>query len=177
MDDRQLQERAAGIKMIILDVDGVLTDGRTFIDENRVEAKAFSYRDGFGIYMARKAGLRFGIITGKKSAIVDLRAEQLGIEEVHQGLENKDVALKDIMNRNGFVTEDVAFMGDDLFDIPVMRLVGLSAAPADAAVEVKEIAHWVATCNGGYGAVREFVELVLKAKGIWEEARRQFTGE
>ncbi|NQU04459.1 MAG: HAD hydrolase family protein [Calditrichaeota bacterium] len=175
MDERQLQAKAAEIKMIILDVDGVMTDGRTFVNEQRIEAKAFSYRDGFGIYMASKVGIKFGIITGKKSPIVELRAEQLSIEEVHQGFENKDVILADILKRNGLNYNEVAYMGDDLFDIPVMRVVGLSATPADGEDEVKVVADWVAPRNGGHGAVRDFIKLILKAKGIWEEAKQLFT--
>jgi len=175
MDEQQLQAKAAEIKMIILDVDGVMTDGRTFVNEQRIEAKAFSYRDGFGIYMASKVGIKFGIITGRKSPIVELRAEQLGIEEVHQGFENKDVILEDILKRNGINYNEVAYMGDDLFDIPVMRVVGLSATPADGEDEVKAVTDWVAPRNGGHGAVRDFIELILKAKGIWEEAKQPFT--
>ena len=177
MDNVLLQTKAAAVKLIVLDVDGVMTDGRTYIDENCIETKVFSYRDGFGIHLATRIGVRFAIITGKKSPIVDLRAEQLGIEEVHQGFENKGNVLKDIMARNGLGAEEVAYMGDDLFDIPAMRLAGLSAAPADAANEVKDFVHWVSACNGGCGAVRELIEMILRAKGKWEEARKLFTGE
>ncbi|MCF7811437.1 HAD hydrolase family protein [bacterium] len=172
---QQLQAKAEKIKMIILDVDGVMTDGRTFVNEQRVEAKAFSYRDGFGIYMATRIGLKFGIITGRKSPIVELRAEQLGINEVHQGFEDKDIILKDILERNGVKLEEVAYMGDDLFDIPVLRLVGLSATPADGEDEVKEVVNWIAPRKGGHGAVRDLIELILKAKGLWEEAKRHYT--
>ena len=119
MDWQQIQRKAKLIKMIILDVDGVMTDGRTFVNEQRIEAKAFNYRDGFGIYIATRVGIKFGIITGRKSPIVELRAEQLGIEEVHQGFEDKDVILMDILERNGVKPEEVAYMGDDLFELNV----------------------------------------------------------
>jgi 3-deoxy-D-manno-octulosonate 8-phosphate phosphatase (KDO 8-P phosphatase) len=175
MTDKELEQRAAGIAMIVFDVDGVMTDGRTYIGSDGVETKAFDIRDGFSIVMARRAGLKFGLITGLMSPLVEIRAGRLGIEEVHQGFVDKDVVLQGIVARNNLTAEQVAYMGDDLFDIPAMRLAGLSAAPVDAAPEVREAADWIATQRGGRGAVREFIELVMKAKRVWEEAYKFYT--
>ncbi len=174
MTDNKLKIQASKIKMIVLDLDGVMTDGRTYINTDGVESKAFDIRDGFGIVMAKHAGLKFGIITGLMSSIAEKRAEMLGIEEVHQGFVDKDVVLRGILDRNGFEADEVAYMGDDLFDIPAMKLAGLSAAPVDAQPEVKEIADWVSERGGGRGAVRDLIELVMKAKGIWEETYRMY---
>ena len=160
--------------MIILDVDGVMTDGRTYINADGVEAKAFDIRDGFGIVMAKRAGLRFGIITGLMSPIVEQRAGMLGIEEFHQGFTDKDVVFRGILDRNGFEADEAAYMGDDWFDIPAMKLAGLSAAPTDAQPEVREAADWVSERGGGRGAVRDLIEMVMKAKGIWEEMYRMY---
>jgi len=175
MTREELEKRAALISMIVLDVDGVLTDGRTYINSDGVEAKAFDIRDGFSIVMARRAGLKFGIITGLMSPIVEIRASKLGIEEVHQGFIDKDIVLQGIIERNSLNSQRVAYMGDDLFDIPAMRLAGLSAAPVDAAPEVLEAADWISSLRGGRGAVREFIELVIKAKGQWEESYKFYT--
>lgn len=175
MKDEDLRHCALKVKMIILDVDGVMTDGRTFINTEGVESKAFDLRDGFGIVMARKAGIKFGIITGLASTIVKYRAEQLGIEEIRQNFLDKDIALEEIAKKHDLDYAEIAYMGDDLYDLPVIRLVGLSAAPSDAMQEVKETVDWVSSHKGGRGAVREFVELVMKAKGIWEDAVRRYS--
>lgn len=175
MKDEDLRHCALKVKMIILDVDGVMTDGRTFINTEGVESKAFDLRDGFGIVMARKAGIKFGIITGLASTIVKYRAEQLGIAEIRQNFVDKDIALEEIAKKHDLDYDEIAYMGDDLYDLPVIRLVGLSAAPSDAMQEVKETVDWVSSHKGGRGAVREFVELVMKAKGIWEDAVRRYS--
>lgn len=177
MNSGDLQHRTAKVKMIILDVDGVMTDGRTFINTEGVESKAFDLKDGFGIVMARKAGIKFGIITGLASPIVRYRAGQLGIEEIHQNLVDKDIALEEIAKEYNLDYSEIAYMGDDLYDLPVIKLVGLSAAPSDAMPEVKEAVDWVSSHKGGRGAVREFVELVMKAKGIWEDAVHLYSKE
>jgi len=174
MADREVESRAAKIRMIVLDVDGVMTDGRSYVNSDGVEFKAFDIRDGFGIVMARRAGLEFGIITGLMSPIVERRAEQLRIDEVHEGFIDKDLVLKEIISRNNMDASEVAYMGDDLFDIPALKLAGLSAAPADARPEVIKEADWVSSSDGGRGAVRELIEMIMKAKGIWDDNYRKY---
>ncbi len=177
MADREVESRAAKIRMIVLDVDGVMTDGRSYVNSDGVEVKAFDIRDGFGIVMAKRAGLEFGIITGLMSPIVERRAEQLRIDEVHEGFIDKDLVLKEIISRNNIDASEVAYMGDDLFDIPALKLAGLSAAPADARPEVIEEADWVSSSDGGRGAVRELIEMIMKAKGIWDDNYRKYDKE
>lgn len=168
--------RAKLIKMIILDNDGVFTDGNVYINIKGEEAKSFFIRDGFAVIMARRLGLEFGIITGLLSPIVEYRAAQLGITEVHKGFMDKVQQLEDILSRRRLDPIEAAYMGDDLFDIPVMRKVGLSAAPADAYPAVRTAADWVSTYPGGRGCVREFVELILDAQGKWDAVVQEFTG-
>lgn len=168
MTTEELNKRASKIKMIILDVDGVMTDGRVYISADGVESKSFDIRDGFAVVFAKRHGLKFGIISGLKSPIVDRRAAQLGIEEVHAGFHDKKTELEDILRKHNLKEEQVAYMGDDLLDLPVIRRVGLSAAPADSRPEVIEKVHWVSNYPGGRGAVRELIELVMKSQGTWE---------
>jgi len=170
----EINRRAGKIKMILLDVDGVMTDGRVHLDANLVESKAFFVRDGFGILLGRKAGLEFAIITGLLSPIVEKRAQVLGIKEVHYGFIDKAEVLADILSRRQLSPSEAAYMGDDLFDLSVMRLVGLTGAPRDAHPEVRAEAHWVSQYDGGRGAVREFIELVVKARGQWEQMLGEF---
>jgi 3-deoxy-D-manno-octulosonate 8-phosphate phosphatase (KDO 8-P phosphatase) len=174
MELDKLSGKAALIKMIVLDNDGVMTDGKVFISAQGIESKAFAIRDGFGVVMARQAGISFGIITGLLSPIVEMRARQLGILEVHQGFTDKLERMRDIVNRHELKPEEVAYMGDDMFDLPVMRYVGLGAAPADAHPLVAEGADWVSAYKGGEGAVRELIELILKARGQWDWALKTF---
>ena len=168
MDIQEINERASRIELIALDNDGVLTDGRVYINTDGIESKAFDIRDGFGIVLARRAGLKFVIITGLKSPIVEVRAKMLHIDEVHQGFVEKDDVLRDILKKHNLSLEQAAFMGDDLFDLPALRIAGLSAAPADAHPGVKAEVHWVSSKRGGRGAVRELSELIVKARGQWE---------
>jgi 3-deoxy-D-manno-octulosonate 8-phosphate phosphatase (KDO 8-P phosphatase) len=154
--------------MLLMDVDGVLTDGRFFYSDNGVESKAFDVKDGFAIRLGGIAGLRYGIITGKMSNIVERRARELGIEEVHQGYFNKVEVYNKIKERCSLFDAEIAYIGDDLFDMGVMKKVGFSACPADAVEEVKGISDYIAKNKGGRGAVREVIELILKARGKWE---------
>ena len=174
MNDEQLKQRAGRIKMVILDVDGVMTDGKVHISAEGIESKAFYIRDGFGIIMARRAGLKFAIITGLKSPIVEHRARQLGIEEVHQGFVDKIDVLNDILTRHNLDSSEAAYMGDDLFDLPVLRKVGLSAAPADAHPDILAEVDWVSSHPGGNGAVRGLIELILKARDDWKTICGEF---
>lgn len=176
MTGNELELRAKKIKMIILDVDGVMTDCRSYINSDGVESKAFNIKDGFGIIMAQRVGIEFAIITGGLSPIVKHRANQLGIKEMHQSFVEKAAVLADILSRNRLQANEAAYMGDDLYDIPVLKKVGLSAAPMDACSEVLEMVDWVSKYGGGQGAIREFVELILKAKGLWESAKKEFLG-
>jgi len=173
MNEKELNKIAKKIKLIALDNDGVLTDGHVYInDHSRGRSlqhlgvtKSYDIRDGLGIIMARNAGITFAIITGLKSPIVEERARQLGIEEVHQALFDKSDVLKNLLVRYKLEYHEAAYMGDDIIDIPVFSEVGLSAAPANAHAEVVSEAKWVATKNGGYGAVREMIDLILSSQG------------
>jgi 3-deoxy-D-manno-octulosonate 8-phosphate phosphatase (KDO 8-P phosphatase) len=161
-------EKAKSIKLILLDVDGVLTDGAiTYgkINEEPVEIKSFDVHDGYGIVKAIERGIAVGIITARNSHIVSLRAQELGITDVYQGSFNKIEAYEDVKKKHNVSDSDAAFMGDDLFDIPVLRKVGLSAAPSNARPEVKRKVDIVTKAEGGKGAVREFIDLIFKAQG------------
>ncbi|MDP8228457.1 MAG: HAD hydrolase family protein [Candidatus Electryoneaceae bacterium] len=176
MTENELKIRAKKIRMIILDVDGMMTDGRNYISSDGVESKAFNIKDGFAIILAQRVGIQFGIITGGLSPVVKLRAEQLGIKEMHQSFTEKSIVLSDILFRNNLQETETSYMGDDLYDIPVLERVGLSGAPADACSEVIETVDWVSKYGGGCGAIREFVEFILKAQGKWETAKKEFLG-
>lgn len=157
------------IELLLLDVDGVMTDGRIIWDAHGVETKAFNVRDGHGIKLIQRAGIQVGIITGRTSPVVDLRARELGIEFVYQGSLRKLDSYDDIRQRTGLADHQIAYMGDDVIDVPVMRKVGFSAAPGDALPEVRAVADFVSGYNGGMGAVRELCDLLLKGRGAWEQ--------
>lgn len=167
--DPRLQEMAKVIRLLITDVDGVLTDGRIFYNAEGVQSQAFFVRDGYGLRMARQAGLLTAIVTGRLSAAVTHRAKELGITEIHQGAMNKIEVYEMLLQRYDLTDEMVAYVGDDLNDLPVLGRVGLSAAPADADPEVTTRVAYVTTQVGGRGAVREVIDLILKAQGRWEE--------
>jgi len=173
MDDN-LTDRAKKIKIIILDVDGVMTDGRIIYSSNGEEIKEFDVRDGHGIKLAKRAGLDIAIITGRSSEIIERRAQELGIEKIYQKALNKIDAFNDILQLGGYSEEEVAYAGDDLPDIPVMRRVGLSIAVNDAVDDVAEIAHMVTDNCGGHGAVREIVDFILKVQGRWDSIMERY---
>ncbi|MDY0385132.1 MAG: HAD hydrolase family protein [Geobacter sp.] len=164
-----MHEKLKQIELLLLDVDGVMTDGRIIWDAHGVETKAFNVKDGHGIKLVQRAGVQVGIITGRTSPVVDLRARELGIDILYQGALKKLDSYLDIKRRTGLEDHQIAYMGDDVIDVPVMRRVGFSAAPADALPEVAALADYVARCGGGCGAVRELCDLVLKARGQWQE--------
>ncbi len=164
-----LEERIKRVRLLLLDVDGVLTDGRIIYDGNGNEWKAFDVKDGHGIKLLMRGGVDVGIITSRESKVVARRAEELGIKVLYQRAVDKLSVFKRIKEDRGLSEEEMAFMGDDFVDIPVLREVGLSIAPSDATEEVKGIVHYVTRNPGGRGAVREVCELILKAKGRWEE--------
>lgn len=169
MDTLELTKRAQQIQMIVFDVDGVLTGGQIIFGQSGEVMKVFYAQDGLGISAAHKVGLKTAIITGRKSDIVRLRSAELHLTHVYQGVVNKLDGLEDLLTRYQLSVHQVAYVGDDLNDLPIMSQVGLSCAVANAAVEVKEGAHYVAQKQGGQGAVREIIEMILKAQGKWEE--------
>jgi 3-deoxy-D-manno-octulosonate 8-phosphate phosphatase (KDO 8-P phosphatase) len=170
-----LQERAAAIRLILLDVDGVLTDGTVVMHGDGTESKAFHIRDGAAIVWAMQTGIPIGLLSARSSAATVQRATQLGIRIVAQGAISKPVEFERIIAGQGVTESEVAYMGDDLLDIPVLKRVGLAGAPADAAPEVREAVDWVSAHGGGRGAVREFIELVLRAQGQWDAIVKDFS--
>jgi 3-deoxy-D-manno-octulosonate 8-phosphate phosphatase (KDO 8-P phosphatase) len=162
-------ETAKPIRMILSDVDGVMTDGRIVLDNMGVETKSFHVRDGLGIKLWMQCGFQFGILTSRSSQIVKLRAKELGISIVRQGFEEKLPAAKEIFVSQKIDPSEVCYIGDDLPDVSVLKSVGLAVTVADAPQEVKAIAKWTLQTPGGHGAIRELVERLLKAKGLWEE--------
>ena len=171
----EIEERAARVKLLLLDCDGVLTDGRIMLLADGDEQKTFHTRDGHGLVLLHRAGLQSGIISGRTSAAVAARARDLGITHVRQGTHNKIVEFAEVVAAAGVREEMVAFVGDDVTDIPLMRRSGFAVAVADAAAEVRACAHYVTELPGGFGAVREVCELILKAQGRWAELMRRYT--
>lgn len=162
-------EIARPIKLILSDVDGVLTDGSITIDNAGIESKTFYVRDGLAIKTWCKAGFQFGLLTARNSQVVKMRAAELGLTMVRQGFENKLPAAREMIQQAGFKMHEVCYIGDDLPDLPVMFEVGLCATVSDASPEVRQAAKWVLNAPGGRGAIRELVERLLKAKGHWED--------
>ena len=169
-----LTEACRRIELILSDVDGVLTDGTIWYDNQGVEIKGFKIRDGLGIKLWQRAGFRFGILTARTSHIVKLRASELNIDIVRQGFEDKLPAALEIIRDCKLRPEQVCYIGDDLTDLPVIRAVGLGVAVTDAAAEVRSGAAHVTQAAGGQGAVRELIETILKAKSRWEEATQRY---
>jgi 3-deoxy-D-manno-octulosonate 8-phosphate phosphatase (KDO 8-P phosphatase) len=169
-------ERASRIRWIVLDSDGVLTDGTIVMSSDGSEARSFHVRDGMGIRLGQKAGLDFGIISGRESAVLTARARELDIEELHQQVVDKWARLSELLARHGLDPEAVCFVGDDVNDVPVMQRVGLAAAPADAATEARAAAHYVTRVEGGRGCVREVIDLVLRAQGRLDPVLRDLFG-
>ncbi|HXA95572.1 MAG TPA: HAD hydrolase family protein [Candidatus Dormibacteraeota bacterium] len=159
--------RASRIRLLVLDVDGVLTDGGLLYGPSGEETKRFHVHDGLALVAAAKAGLQIAILSSRASAAVTRRMTELGVREVHQGVADKAAALDALRERLGLRGAEVAVMGDDLPDLPAMARAGLALAPANAVAEVKRVAHWVARRRGGDGAVREAVEMLLKARRAW----------
>jgi len=172
-----VKESLAQIRLLLLDVDGVLTDGRIIYDNNGVESKAFNVRDGHGLKMLQRAGVSVGIITGRESAIVTHRAQELDIEFVYQGAKDKLVPYEQILAKTGFSEKQVAYVGDDVVDLPILRRVGCSFTVADGCAEVKPHVDYITTCAGGCGAVREICDMLLHESGHWDEiTARYFAG-
>lgn len=164
----EVRERVEKVKLLVLDVDGVLTDGRLYYHDDGTESKAFNARDGHGIKLAQRAGIEVALISGRSSPCVQKRAADLGITEVVQGPKDKVPVFERLLAEKGLGPEQAAFVGDDLVDLPAMRRAGFAVAVADASEHLFEAAHYVTLAPGGRGAVREVVELILAAQGLWE---------
>ena len=158
------------IELLVLDVDGVMTEGLIEIDDNGVETKRFHVRDGSAIALWRKSGKRVAILSGRRAACVDIRAKELGISPVIQGEPRKLAPFLELVTQMNLELHQTCFMGDDIPDVPVLRVAGLAACPGDAVDEVRAVAHIVTRVGGGRGAVREVVERILKHQGLWDAA-------
>ncbi len=170
-----LASRCKALKLVLSDVDGVLTDGTVLLLPDGREAKSFHIRDGLGIVLAHRAGLRTGLLSGRRSEAVARRAAELGMAILLQGIDDKAAALRSILSDHGLEAHEVAYMGDDVSDISVMAEVGLSAAPADAPLEVRSQAFMTTTAPGGRGCLRELLEAILKARGDWDRLLTSIT--
>jgi len=168
-------ERAAQVRLMILDVDGVLTDGRLYYGASGEALKAFDVRDGHGIRLLREGGVEVAILTARKSEIVAVRARELGVERVVQGATDKVTGFERLLSETGLNQEHCGYIGDDWPDLAVLARVGFAATVADAAPEVRAVAHWATTARGGRGAVRELAEFVLHAQGRFEALRARHT--
>jgi 3-deoxy-D-manno-octulosonate 8-phosphate phosphatase (KDO 8-P phosphatase) len=166
--DQAFDTLARGLRLLLFDVDGVMTDGRILLHADGTESKQYHIRDGTGLVLARRSGLLTGILSARTSQATLARAQQLSMSIVRQGASNKLTVYEEILVEHGLTDRDVAFMGDDVQDLPVLARVGLSCAPADAVPEVRTRVRWVSTYGGGAGAVREFIEKVLRARGAWD---------
>jgi 3-deoxy-D-manno-octulosonate 8-phosphate phosphatase (KDO 8-P phosphatase) len=168
-----LKTRAAKIKVILMDVDGTITDGSVTLlsqpDGSALEIKTFDAHDGQGLTLGRTAGLRMGVITGRESPALRRRMKELGVEFVYEKQPQKIAAYEEVLQKANVREDEVAYLGDDLPDLTVMRRVGLAVAVGDAVPEVKQAAHFITKKNGGKGAARELIELILKSKAIWEQ--------
>jgi 3-deoxy-D-manno-octulosonate 8-phosphate phosphatase (KDO 8-P phosphatase) len=170
MDDlASIERRASRIKLLLMDCDGVLTDGRLWLTADGEEQKAFHTHDGLGLSLLHRAGLKSGVISGRNSAALSRRAAELGVEFVRQGDYEKIAAFEDVVRLAGVDEDEVAFVGDDLTDIPIMRRVELAVAVADAVDETRAVAHYVTRARGGRGAVREVIEMILRSQGRWND--------
>ncbi len=170
MKDEALADRCRALKLILSDVDGVMTDGRLLFLGDGTEAKSFHVRDGLAIVLAHRMGLRTGLLSGRSSKVVEARAAELGMTVIRQGASDKGAALRQILAQESLRADEVAYVGDDVNDLPVIQAVALSAAPADAPFEVRSQAFMVLETAGGQGCLREFIEAILRARGEWDEA-------
>lgn len=169
-----MRDKLCRINLLLLDVDGILTDGRIIINDRGEETKAFHVRDGHGIKLVQRAGIRVGLLTGRESGVVVHRAAELGIDLVVQGAKDKLIEFEALLERESLTSAEVAYLGDDLIDLPVLRRVGFSATVADGVPEVRAEVDYVSAHAGGDGAVREVCEMLLKAKGVWERVTERY---
>jgi 3-deoxy-D-manno-octulosonate 8-phosphate phosphatase (KDO 8-P phosphatase) len=171
---KNLRDKLKKIRLLILDVDGVLTDGRIIMDDDGCETKHFDVRDGHGIKLVQRYGIKVVLLTGRKSAVVVHRAHDLGIKEIYQKAFDKKEIFAAILRKNKLDAAETAFVGDDIIDIPVLRAAGFSAAVADALDTVKKTVDYVTRYRGGHGAVREICELILQAQGHWADIAAKY---
>ena len=156
------------VKMVIIDVDGVLTDGKIILDANGIESKAFYVQDGTAITYLHRAGIKTAIISGRESKVVELRAKELCMGDVYLGIHNKLEAYEKILKKHRIKDNEICYIGDDFIDLPILRKVGFSVAVPNAPSEVKETVSYVTNAHGGYGAIREVTEKILKSQGKWD---------
>lgn len=168
-------DRARKVRLLLLDVDGVMTDGTIYLDDEGAQVKGFNIMDGLGLNLLKKAGVKAGIITGRSSGVVSARARELSIEHVFQGCGDKVAAAGQVVAAEGLEMDQVAFVGDDLIDLPLLARVGLAVSVPGGAPEVREAVHHVTRSPGGNGAVREVCELILKSQDRWEETLARYT--
>lgn len=169
-----MDERLKKIRLLLMDVDGVLTDGRIIYGSDGTETKAFDVKDGHGLKMLQRAGILTGIITGRESSVVLHRARELGIEIVHQAAKDKLIPYRQVLNDLGLTDEEVAYVGDDIVDLPILRRVGFAVTVADCVPDVREHVHYITARNGGRGAVREVCDLLLRGGGHWQEITEKY---
>jgi 3-deoxy-D-manno-octulosonate 8-phosphate phosphatase (KDO 8-P phosphatase) len=172
-----IDTRAAGIRLVLFDVDGVLTDGRVLVHADGTESKSFAIRDGIALVWAQRYGIRVGFLSARLSATTPQRAAQLGVTLVYHGVTSKLATYERILSDLGLADAQVAYMGDDVVDIAVLGRVGLSAAPADAVAEVRSRVHYVTGAPGGGGAARELIERILRVQGHWEAVIQAYENE
>jgi 3-deoxy-D-manno-octulosonate 8-phosphate phosphatase (KDO 8-P phosphatase) len=172
-----IEEKASRLKLLLFDVDGVLTDGKVLVHSDGTESKSFGIRDGIAIVWAQRAGLRVGLLSARTSATTLHRAAQLGVSLVLQGVSSKVQAYEGILATERLSDEQVGYMGDDVVDLGVLGRVGLSAAPADAVAEVRAAVDWVSNAKGGDGAARQLIEAILHAQGRWDGIVAAYAGE
>ncbi len=170
-------ERARKIRLIAFDVDGVLTDGKVAWSSSGEEIKSFDIKDGHGMKLAKRAGIIIAFITGRTSSAVQQRADELGVDHVYQGAVDKKAALDSLLAETGLADEEVAFLGDDLIDIPVVQRVGLGCAVSDGVEEVRTRADLVTSAPGGGGAGRELIEFILRAQGLWDDVISKYVSD
>jgi len=172
--DEALLEKIRAVRLLVLDVDGVLTDGRIIMNDQGTESKHFDVKDGHGLKVLMRYGIDIALITGRRSSVVEHRARDLGIQEVHQGVWNKVEVFENILHKRQLSSEQTAYVGDDIVDIPLLRRVGFSVAVRDAVEDTKRAAHYVTRKKGGRGAVREVCEIILKVQDHWLDIARKY---
>ena len=174
---REVAARARKIRLLVMDVDGVLTDGRMVLSDRGDELKMFHTHDGIGLALAHRAGLKTAMVTGETSPIAKARGEKLGVGTVVLGARRKGDVVDALLTEHGMSPDALAYIGDDLLDLPALQRAGLAVTVADAVADVKAVAHVVTKARGGHGAVRECVELLLRAQGVWKTVYRAFVEE
>jgi 3-deoxy-D-manno-octulosonate 8-phosphate phosphatase (KDO 8-P phosphatase) len=172
--DEKLIEKMKPIRLLVLDVDGVMTDGKIIMNDMGCEIKNFDVKDGHGIKILMRCGIDVILLTGRRSAVVEHRAKDIGIEEVYQGIFNKLEKFEEILQNKSFNYENIAFVGDDIVDIPLLKRVGFSVAVADATEDVKKCVDYITKKAGGNGAVREVCEIILQAQGKWIDVAKRY---